>query len=83
VRLSGVERGTPVVVRAHYYPAWRAYAAGTEVPLYAMDGQLAFRAPLAGDYVVRLEYPRYHELSVLALITLILGLWTLSRWPRA
>jgi hypothetical protein len=80
--LSGVDAGEPIIVRTHYYPAWRASAAGRDVPLFAIDGQLAFRAPLGGDYMVRLWYPRYRAISVVALMALILGVWTLSRWPR-
>ena len=55
VELSGVAEGSPVIVRANYYPAWRAYAGGREVPLYATDGQMAFRAPASGSYVVRFD----------------------------
>jgi len=82
VMLSGVEAGEPIIVRTHYYPAWRASAAGRDVPLFAIDGQLAFRAPHDGDYRVQLWYPRYRAISVVALMALILGVWTLSRWPR-
>jgi len=69
-----------VIVRANYYPAWRAYAGGREVPLYSIDGQMAFRAPDSGSYVVRLEYPRYRWLSILAMSVAIAGLWVMARW---
>ena len=68
VALTGVVAGDPVVVRANFYPAWRATLGDTSVPLYASGGQLAFRAPRSGDYVVRLDYPKYASLSVLALL---------------
>ena len=71
--------GDPVVVRTNFYPAWRATSAGRDVPLFESGGQLAFRAPAAGDFIVRLDYPRYHALSVLALLSLLLGAWWLSR----
>jgi hypothetical protein len=82
VELSGVAAGEPVVVRTNYYPAWRAFAGGREVPLFPSAGQLAFRAPKSGSYTVRLEYPRYHGLSILALVALVAGLVVLWRWPR-
>jgi hypothetical protein len=83
VVLQDVRAGDPVVVRANFYPAWRARADGAEVPLFASDRQLAFRAPRDGSYVVRLEYPRYRWLTIPALTILIGGLVVLSRWPRA
>ena len=83
VDLAGVASGSPVIVRANYYPAWRAYAGGREVPLYSSSGQMAFDAPDSGSYVVRLEYPRYRWLSILALLAAIAGTWVLTRWPRA
>jgi hypothetical protein len=70
-------------VRASYYPAWRASAGGQQVDLFASDGQLAFRAPQDGTYTVRLEYPRYRGLSVLALGALLIGVTVLARWPRS
>jgi hypothetical protein len=79
VELSDVRAGEPVVVRANYYPAWRAYRGDREVPLYSEGGQLAFRAPEAGSYTVRLVYPRYGWLSVLAVIALLAGAGILSR----
>ena len=80
VELVDLTAGTPVIVRANYYPAWRAYAGGREVPLYSIDGQMAFRAPDSGSYVVRLEYPRYRWLSILAMSVAIAGLWVMARW---
>jgi len=74
VALTGVVAGDPVVVRANFYPAWRATLGDTSVPLYASGGQLAFRAPRSGDYVVRLDYPKYASLSVLALLSLAAGM---------
>jgi hypothetical protein len=79
VELSGVPAGEPVVLRANYYPAWRAVVADRDVPLFDSGGQMAFRAPAAGSYVVRLEYPRYRWLSFLALIAFAAGCWFLAR----
>ncbi len=73
VALANARSGEPVVVRANYYPAWRAFVNDAEVPLYSADGQLAFRAPQDGSYVVRLEYPRYRWLSLLASASLMIG----------
>ena len=81
VELENVVAGAPVVVRANYYPAWRAFAAGREVPLYSSEGQIAFRAPQSGTYTVRFEYPRYRWLSILALIAAAAGIWIMTRLP--
>ena len=82
VELVDVTAGSPVIVRTNYYPAWRAYADGREVELYSSDGQMAFRAPNGGTYVVRFEYPRYRWLSILAMTGAVAGFWFLARWPR-
>ena len=79
VALDGVRAGDEIVMRANYYPAWRAYADGREVILYPAGGQLAFRAPTSGTYVVRLEYPRYRAINILAVVTLLTGLTVMSR----
>ena len=42
-------------------------------------GQLSFDAPASGSYTVRLEYPRYRGLSILALLALIGGSATAAR----
>ncbi len=85
VELVGVKVGEPVVVRASYYPAWRAHVAGNDIELvlFDRDGQLAFRAPRDGSYTVRFEYPRYRALSLLAVGALLAGLVGLARWPRS
>jgi hypothetical protein len=82
VVLASVKAGEPVVVRANYYPAWRAFVDQHEVSLGNSGGQLAFTAPRDGSYVVRLEYPRYRWLSALALLSLFAGFVCLRRWPR-
>jgi hypothetical protein len=82
VALSDVRAGDAIVVRANYYPAWRAFADHQEVALRNASGQLAFTAPLDGSYVVRLEYPKYRWLSALALLSFLTGVICLSRWPR-
>jgi hypothetical protein len=73
VELEGVAAGDLVVLRTNYYPAWRAYVNDREVPLRDADGQLAFNAPRAGSYVVRLVYPRYRGVSAFALLAFIVG----------
>ena len=83
VVLRDVRAGEPVVVRTRFYPAWRAFADGREVPLQDRGGQLSFDAPASGSYTVRLEYPRYRGLSMLALLALIGGGIALARWPRS
>ena len=73
--LDGVTAGDPVVVRTHYYPAWRAYDDDRSVALFPVDGQLAFAAPRDGSYTVHLAYPRYRLLATAALAALVLGAW--------
>lgn len=80
VALRDVAAGDPVVVRANYYPAWRADADGTAVALYELNGQLAFRAPRGGSYAVRLEYPRYRGLTLAAIAVFLAGLVGLAAW---
>jgi hypothetical protein len=79
VDLVDVTAGSRVVVRTNHYPAWRAEAGGREVRLYPVDGQMAFDAPSSGSYTVRLEYPRYYGLSMLALAAALVGLWVMTR----
>jgi len=82
VVLRDVRAREPVVVRTRFYPAWRAFVDGREVPLQDRGGQLSFDAPASGSYTVRLEYPRYRGLSILALFALIGGAMALASWPR-
>jgi hypothetical protein len=79
VELMNVTAGAPIIVRANYYPAWRANAAGRDVPLYSIDGQIAFGAPDTGSYVVRFEYPRYRWLSILAASVAVAAFWVMTR----
>ena len=79
VELFDVAAGSRVIVRTNYYPAWHAESGGREVRLYAFDGQLAFDAPDGGSYTVRLAYPRYYGLSILALCAALAGCWVMSR----
>ena len=83
VHLDGVLAGEPVVVSTNYYPAWQARVGDRAIPLYSRDGQLAFDAPESGTFVVDLEYPKRRDLSLIALIALVLGMAVLSRWPAA
>ena len=73
VNLSDVEAGSTIVIRANYYPAWRARVGDRDVPLFSQEGQLAFHAPAGGTYVVRLEYPRYRWLSLTAITAFLFG----------
>lgn len=85
VSLKDVAEGTQVVVRTNYYPAWSARAGATPVPLFAVDGQLAFGAPKAGSYDVLLEYPRRTAVIVGAAVGFLLGLcgmYYAHRWER-
>jgi hypothetical protein len=81
VDLAGVTKGEPIVVRMNYYPAWQAFVGSSPVSLRAIDGQLAFDAPQSGSYALRLEYPRYRGLAILALVGLVAGIWMLWSLP--
>jgi hypothetical protein len=83
VVLDGVAAADTVVVRAHYYPAWRAYDGQREIELYSVDGQLAFHAPRTGAYSIHLVYPRYRLLSLAALGALVLGGCLLTLRPHS
>lgn len=83
VVLRDVRAGQRVTIRTNYYPAWTARAGDREVPLYSDAGQLAFDAPMDGAYTVRLEYPRRHGLSALAVISLLAGTFLLSSGRRS
>jgi hypothetical protein len=74
VVLKDVAAGAQAVVRTNYYPVWSARVESVEVPLFAVDGQLAFRAPRSGSYEVRLDYPRRVGVMIGAGIALCAGL---------
>jgi hypothetical protein len=81
VALADVREGDAVIVRANYHPAWTADVRGRGVPLYDSGGQLAFRAPADGTYVVRLAYPRYRALNATAAVASIAGAVLLAAVP--
>ncbi len=81
IELVDARAGEQVVVRANFYPAWRAWRGQRAVDLHPSDGLIAFHAPEDGSYTVRLEYPRYRGLSIGAVTTLIIGLIALTVWP--
>jgi hypothetical protein len=81
VELVNVMAGEPVIVRMNYYPAWRAFHGDRNIALHSIEGQLAFRAPEGGSYVIRLVYPRYGWLVFIAVAVFLSGAWWLSRWP--
>jgi hypothetical protein len=84
IALDGVHTGAEVVVRTNYHPSWSAHVEGTglAVSLERVGGQLGFRSPQDGSYVVALVYPRRPWLTVLALASVLLGAGILSRWRR-
>lgn len=82
VQLSDVRAGAMVVVRTNYYPAWTAAVGDEPVALMDHDGQLAFRAPIDGSYVVQLSYPRRPGLVVLAFAVLAVALVIAVRTTR-
>jgi hypothetical protein len=83
VRLNDIAEGSQVVVRTNYYPAWSAQAGSTPVPLFAVDGQLAFRAPKSGSYEVELEYPRRGRLLIVSMVLFVIGMCGMYYASRA
>jgi hypothetical protein len=84
IALTGVRRGDLVIARMNYFPAWTATATagGTAVPLLSQDGQLAFRAPADGTYVVRLTYPRRAPLVWFSAGAMLFGTFLLAAIAR-
>jgi hypothetical protein len=69
--LSGVSRGTTVVVRTNFHPAWSAETDDRDVALAASNGQLSFAAPCDGTCRVKLHYPARRGLLPMAVALLI------------
>jgi hypothetical protein len=79
VHLAGVTAGLPVIVRMNYFPAWMATTGSHEIALRSHDGQLAFEAPVSGDYVVDLTYPARRGWLLFGLIGWLGGVAVLWR----
>ena len=56
-----------LVVRQAYYPGWRAWVDGEEVPLYPADGVLMALPVPAGRHRVQVVYAPRHLYAALAL----------------
>lgn len=82
VRLTGVRRGDPVVVRTNFHPSWTAELGGTPVPLRESGGQLAFDAPCDGACDVALVYPRRAWLRYLAVAIWLAGMIAVTQRRR-
>ncbi len=84
IAIDGAQAGAEVVVRTNYHPSWSAHVGGTglAVPLESVRGQLGFRAPRDGSYIVTLVYPRRPWLTVVALACVLLGALILARRGR-
>ena len=70
LRLRGVKKGEKVIVRMNYFPAWRAFWEGHDVDLFNEDGQLAMQCPADGNMIIRLYFPRYTVLTIMAVLSL-------------
>ena len=82
VGLRDVAAGETVIVRTNYYPAWTARDGHEPVPLFPVEGQLAFRAPRSGSYDVHLIYPRRPWLLASSMAGFVLGLAALTASRR-
>jgi len=83
VELSQMRSGEQVTLRMNYFPAWRAYYGQEEIALLDENGLMGFAAPADGSYVITLRYPRYAELSLLALATIAAAFWLSWRYWRS
>jgi len=79
--LKSVKAGERVILRYNYFPLWRAFwqngGKRREIRLENYDGQISFISPAAGDYTVRLVFPKEWWWGLLSLVGLS-GLFTLS-----
>lgn len=66
IRLSGVPQGDTVLLRMNFFPGWRGFFQGREIPLRDEEGQLAFDSPTSGDGVVELHFQAYRPLYLLS-----------------
>ena len=82
VALSDAAAGDLVVVRTNYYPAWRAFADGRDVPLL-LERRAAGVSRAEERRLHRpARVPRYRGLSIFALLAFAAGTAILWRWPR-
>jgi len=73
ITVKGATPGTPVALRANYFPEWRAECDGKPVPLSNADGQIAFAAP-ASDCTVTLKWPQHQGYFLIPILALLAGL---------
>ena len=73
VHLDQVNRGDRIVCARTIFRRGAHPLTEQRIPLFDDDGQLAFSAPRAGSYDVRLEYPQRHWLTLLALVAVVIG----------
>ena len=65
VMLYGAKTGEEIIIRANYFPLWKGYSGNMEVGLYDKAGQVAFKAPADGDYLVTLKFSKLSSLALL------------------
>jgi hypothetical protein len=73
VALKDVPAGSRVVLRATYFPEWRAECDGKPVRIENADGQMAFAAP-SPDCTVRLTWPKCRRYFIIPLAALAAGI---------
>jgi len=72
IKLSDVRGGEEVIVRSNYFPSWRAFYKGQEIPVHNREGLLAFIVPDNGSYSIDLRFPKYFLFHWIALAALAL-----------
>jgi hypothetical protein len=72
--LSDAVRGDTVTIRQNYFPSWKAWHGGKQVPVFNRDGQLAILAPVCGKSAVDLTFPKYPLFSAAALLSMAASL---------
>lgn len=72
--LSDAVRGDTVTIRQNYFPSWKAWQGGKQVPVFNRDGQLAILAPVCGKSAIDLTFPKYPLFSAAAVLSMAASL---------
>jgi hypothetical protein len=78
--LSNAIKGDTAVLRENYFPSWRAFWKGGEVPVINAGDQMAVVAPENGNVEIDLRFPKYHIFTILAIISILCS-FAFFIWP--
>jgi len=77
IRFKGVPETEAVIVRMNFFPGWKGFFNGKEIPLLNERGQIAFKSPTEGEGEVVLLFETYRSLYAFSL-ALLLGVFLFS-----